>query len=136
MGFSPAFVPKPDLSSTEGVLVSISIRVEPQDLEALLEALAGVAFPINPQIYHEAEILLLRPNGRTEPALTTMVEFPAYAGRLDDVYRALETHGFHRDSVLITSMLDELRAPVPGKPPRSQPGWLIRSRQKQPANAE
>ncbi|MBV8732356.1 MAG: hypothetical protein JO336_21305 [Acidobacteriia bacterium] len=136
MGFSPAFVLKLDLSSTEGALVSVAIRVEPQDLEALLEALAEVDFPVNPQIYHEAEILLVARNGRAERASTTLVEFPAYAGRLEEVYHALETHGFHRESVLVTSMLEELRAPLPGDPSASRPGWLVRSRQKQPVGAE
>jgi len=40
----------PSLSTAEGALVSVSIHVEPHRLESLLEALALVSFPINPQI--------------------------------------------------------------------------------------
>ena len=44
----------PSLSTAEGALVSVSIHAEPHCLESLLEALAQVSFPINPQIYHDA----------------------------------------------------------------------------------
>ena len=47
----------PSLSSSEGALVSVSISVDPHCLESLLEALAQVSFPINPQIYHDAAIV-------------------------------------------------------------------------------
>ena len=40
------------LCGSEGELVAVSISVSPRDLEALLEGLAHVDFPINPQIYH------------------------------------------------------------------------------------
>jgi len=40
------------LGGSEGELISVSISVDPRDLEALLESLAQVDFPINPQIYH------------------------------------------------------------------------------------
>ena len=40
------------LSGSEGELVSVSISVDPRDLEGLLEALAHISFPINPQIFH------------------------------------------------------------------------------------
>ena len=42
------------LCGREGVLVSVSIHVDPRHLESLLEALAHLQFPINPQIYHDA----------------------------------------------------------------------------------
>ena len=47
----------PSLSTAEGALVSVSIHVEPHCLESLLEALALVSFPINPQIYHDAALI-------------------------------------------------------------------------------
>jgi hypothetical protein len=57
------------LLGAEGALVSVSISVEPPRLEALLDALAHLDFPINPQIYHDAGPV-------ANPA--AMVEFPAY----------------------------------------------------------
>ena len=59
------------LCGSEGELVSVSISVDPRDLEGLLEALAHISFPINPQIYHA--------DGHS-PQARTVVEFPAYAG--------------------------------------------------------
>lgn len=130
MSSSPAFASNNPLSSTEGALVSVSIRVEPRDLEDLLEALARVDFPINPQIYHEAEIVSRDSQGFEHPELTTLVEFPAYFGRVDGVYAALESEGFDRESVLITSMLDELRSPSPPESVATRSGWTVRSRKR------
>ena len=93
MSVWPALAPSPSLSSSEGVLVCVSIDVDPRFLEELLEALARVEFPINPRIYHEP---------------TTLVEFPAYSGRLDEVRQALAAHRFDPDSIRVTSMLDEI----------------------------
>lgn len=130
MSSSPAFASNARLSSTEGALVSVSIRVEPRDLEDLLEALAKVDFPINPQIYHEAEIILLDSQGLEHSELTTLVEFPAYLGRLEGVYGAIESEGFARESVLVTSMLDELRSPALTEPAGAPSGWNVRSRRR------
>jgi hypothetical protein len=129
MGFSPAFATGYSLSSDEGVLVSIAIRVEPRRLEALLEALAQVAFPINPQIYHEAEIEFCDPNGRQVSEITTLVEFPAYLARIEDVFRALEIHGFGRRDVLVTSMLHQLRELDGAERGQAEAEWTVRSRQ-------
>jgi hypothetical protein len=52
-------------------------------------------------------------DGSEEIEATTLVEFPAYVGRLEDVYHALDAYGFSRDAVSVTSMLDELRAKRP-----------------------
>ena len=59
-------------------------------------------FRINPEIYHDA-------GGREEVEGATLVEFPAYAGRLEEVRGALEAYGFERASLHVTSMLDEIR---------------------------
>src|SRR5450759_1078160 len=56
------------LFGTEGALVSVSISIESPHLEALLDVLARLDFPINPQIYHAA-------------GPDTVVEFPAYENR-------------------------------------------------------
>jgi hypothetical protein len=85
------------LLGAEGALVSVSISVEAPRLEALLDALAHLDFPINPQIYHDA-------------GPVTLVEFPAYEKRLPEIRRMLETCGFPAKSVAATSMLDSIRA--------------------------
>ncbi len=133
MSTASAFVPGFALSSTEGALVSIAIRVEPRHLESLLEALARLEFPINPQIYHDAEITFLHRDRFEEPVATTLVEFPAYHRRLDDVYLALEAQGFDRDSVLITSMLDQLESASLSEPAGQKPSWTVRTRYRMPA---
>ncbi len=133
MSTASAFVPGFALSSTEGALVSIAIRVEPRHLESLLEALARLEFPINPQIYHDAEITFLHRDQYEEPVATTLVEFPAYHRRLDDVYLALEAQGFDRDSVLITSMLDQLESASLSEPAGQKPSWTVRTRYRMPA---
>jgi len=97
----PATLP---LLGTEGALVSVSISVEPPRLEALLDALAHLDFPINPQICHDA-------GPATHPV--TMVGFPAYEKRLPEIRSLLENCGFPAKSVLATSMLDSIRGGSP-----------------------
>ena len=46
----------PLLTGSEGALVLVSIHAEPRLIESLLDALAQVDFPINPQIYHNASM--------------------------------------------------------------------------------
>jgi hypothetical protein len=73
----------PSLSGREGDLISVSISVDPRYLEPLLEALAQVGFPVNPQIYHDAAMVYLR---------------------------ALDHCGFDPASLQITSMLDQIQS--------------------------
>ena len=122
MSSSPALIPSASLSTSEGALVSVSIHVDPRDLEGLLEALSRIDFPINPQIYHDAEIVTVHTNGREDVEATTVVEFPAYLGRLEDVHEGLQAYGFSRDNIHVTSMLDELRAKGPWPLAPVQPG--------------
>jgi hypothetical protein len=68
------------LFGLEGELVSLSLSVEPKLLEDLLEALAQLDFPVNPQLYHRAA--------------SVMVEFPAYTSRIQEVREVLRRHGF------------------------------------------
>ena len=84
-----------NLSTNEGELLAVSIWVDPRRLEALLEALAQVPFPINPQIHHGP---------------VTMVEFPAYRDHIAEVERAIETAGFAPQSLRSTPMLEEIHA--------------------------
>ncbi len=89
----------PSLSGTEGELVSVRVSVEPRLLEELLETLAQVPFPINPQLHHQP----LSNHG------STIVEFPAYSGRLEDVRRTLARAGFDPQTVEVKNMLEEIR---------------------------
>jgi hypothetical protein len=68
------------LFGIEGELVSLRISVEPKLLEDLLESLARLDFPVNPQLYH-------RPGHVT-------VEFPAYAAGVAEVRATLDRSGF------------------------------------------
>ena len=109
MSVWPSTLPaSPSLSGREGALVCVSIDVDPRRLESLLEALAQTSFPINPQIYHDAVVVYLSADGREETQTATLVEFPAYEGRLDEVRTALNSHGFDPASIHATSMLDEI----------------------------
>jgi hypothetical protein len=79
------------LFSSEGQLVFVSVSVEPRYLEDLLDTLAQLDFPVNPQLYHKL--------GFVE------VEFPAYAGHSDQVKKALERAGFDGRALQISSVL-------------------------------
>jgi hypothetical protein len=108
----------PTLSGSEGALLSVSVHVEPRRLEALLDALAQLDFPINPQIFHDAEVIYIYADGGEEKQPATIVEFPAYEVRLMEIRRTLESNGFAPDSLHFTDMLDvihsdSLREPAP-----------------------
>jgi hypothetical protein len=90
----------PHLYGQHGELVSISVHVRPRDLESVLEALASVEFPINPQIIHS--------DGHSD----TTVRFPAYSQELPEVYRALAKFGFGQDHVRVASALEPLAGVV------------------------
>ena len=112
----------PALESSEGALVVVSVSVEPKLLEDLLEALAQLEFPINPQIYHDAALRFVYSDGRQETLPTTLVDFPAYAGRLAEIRRLLAAYNFPPDSVHVRDMLDEIHADVlPESPSGDQP---------------
>ena len=120
----------PSLSSSEGALVSVSISVDPHYLEALLEALARTSFPINPQIYHDAAIVYRYADDREETESTTLVEFPAYAQRLDEVRGALRANGFDPACMEVTGMLEEIQSEAQTEPAPPGSAWLSRYRLK------
>ena len=124
---------EPSLSGSEGALISVSISVYPRRLESLLEALAQIGFPVNPQIYHDASVVYRFADGRQEVESTTLVEFPAYAGRLNEVCRALEINGFDSACVGVTSMLDEIHDAPPLEEAPAGAKWISRYRLKQRA---
>ncbi|HYP05101.1 MAG TPA: hypothetical protein VER03_02605 [Bryobacteraceae bacterium] len=82
------------LAGAKGELVQVRVSTDPRLLEDLLECLAGVSFPINPQIIH---------------GLPTVVEFPAYEACLYEVRDALRTYGFSSTSLQVSSMIDSIR---------------------------
>ena len=83
------------LSGQEGELVSVSIEVDPRSLELLLETLAQVTFPINPQIFH---------------GNITTVEFPAYEPRLKEVRQILKVRGPKDARIRSVGMLEKVCA--------------------------
>jgi len=96
------------LSGSEGTLVSISVYVDPRRLESLLDALAQVDFPINPQIFHDASVEHRHADGEVEERPATLVEFPAYQSRVDEVRRVLASYDFPPDCLRVADMLDEI----------------------------
>jgi hypothetical protein len=83
--------PEVALFGREGELISLSVATEPRLLEDLLEALATLDFPVNPQLYH-------RP---TE----VLVEFPAYSSQVERVRDALLRQGFAGDGIRVSRPL-------------------------------
>jgi hypothetical protein len=98
------------LATSEGTLISISISVQPSRLESLLEALAGVSFPVNPQIYHDAAVISRFPDGREECESATLVEFPGYAASVEEVRKAIASFGFDPKGIQVTGMLEEIQS--------------------------
>jgi hypothetical protein len=70
---------QPALCGAEGNLVLVRITTEARQLEEVLEAVADLPFPVNPEIRHHGA-------GST-------VEFPAYSSRLEDVRQAFRAKG-------------------------------------------
>lgn len=106
----------PVLTGGEGELLSITITLEPRLLEPLLDALAGLNFPINPQIYHEAAVVYVYPDGREQAEPATMVEFPAYAGRLFEVREVLARLGLNCGALSYKHILEGLRSDFDVRP--------------------
>jgi len=81
----------PTLFTPQGDLVSLSYSVEPRLLEDLLEALALLDFPVNPQLSHRQG--------------SVTVEFPAYSNRVDEVRDGLRASGFDAGSLQVSRIL-------------------------------
>jgi hypothetical protein len=118
--------PRPTLAGREGTLISVAVNVDPRYLEVALEALAQMSFPINPQIYHQASIHYVYPDGREEAEPVTLVEFPAYESRLPEVRRVLAAYGFPADAVHVTGMLDGIHSESLDEPAPAGAGYVTR----------
>ena len=116
------------LETSEGELISVSIAVEPRNLETLLETLAEVGFPVNPQIYHDAAVVTRFADGREEREATTLVEFPAYEGCLEQVRQALTARGLDPASIQSTSMLEEIQNGTHTEPAPAGAAYVSRRR--------
>ena len=123
----------PSLSTAEGALVSVSIHVEPHCLESLLEALAQVSFPINPQIYHDAALIYRYADGREQTESITLVEFPAYEGRLVEVRSAARSLRLSADCMHAVSMLDDIQSESHREPAPEGAAYVSRCRVKRRA---
>lgn len=130
MSVWPEILPETSLEGREGVLVSVSIAVKPRLLESLLETLAHISFPINPQIYHDAAIVYHYPGDRDETEGTTLVEFPAYAGQLEEVRQALDGFGFGSTAMQVSSMLAEIHEKSPSEPAPAGAAYVSREWRK------
>ncbi|HWB97555.1 MAG TPA: hypothetical protein VG672_12660 [Bryobacteraceae bacterium] len=109
MSVWPSFAAsQPVLTGREGTLVAVSVPVEPRRLEAILDALACLDFPINPQIYHDAQSIYRYADGSEEIEPVTLVEFPAYENRLPEIRRLLELRGFDPAALHVADMLHEM----------------------------
>jgi hypothetical protein len=86
----------PALFGSEGELVLAQVLVEPRHLEELLEGLAGLDFPVNPELLHRTGSVL--------------VEFPAYAGHLEEIRNTLRRLGFSAESLNAFGMLHSAAA--------------------------
>jgi hypothetical protein len=83
--------PMAPLFGPEGELVLLQVTVEPKALEDLLDALAHLDFPVNPELHHRAA--------------QVTVEFPAYAGKMAEVRRTLEAYRFDPGALETTPIL-------------------------------
>ena len=115
----------PALVGSDGELVSVSIAVEPRLLERLLESLACSAFPLNPQIFHDASVVRIYPDGQRDAEPATIVEFPAYSAWLAAIRESLAAEGFDPASVWANNMLEQIHSeyeagPAPPGAPYSQ----------------
>jgi len=123
------------LCGRDGALISVSVSVDPRHLESLLEALAQLTFPINPQIYHDAALIYRFPDNHEEIEATTLVEFPAYEAQLEAVQGALRSFGFDPGSLHVTGMLDDILADDPVEPAPAGAPYVSRCRIKRRAAA-
>jgi len=111
MSVRPEALPtSPSLASREGELVSIHVCVDPRLLERLLEALARLSFPVNPQIYHQAGVAYVYPDGRGEIQHATIVEFPAFSSQVPEVRSVLKVSGLPPEAMHERRMLDDIHS--------------------------
>jgi hypothetical protein len=82
---------QPALFTSLGQLVVVRLTVEPRHLEELLEALAALDFPVNPELIHSQGAVA--------------VEFPAYDANVPEVQAMLDRCGFDPESLKLFGVL-------------------------------
>ncbi len=122
------------LLSAEGELVIVRIAVDPRRLEQLLETLSQVPFPINPEIFHNIPVAGPLSGSQGTAYETTVVEFPAYSGRLPEVRDLLSAQGFDPASVRSQNVLEHIRSGASARPMTADTGYEAAQFQK-PASA-
>ncbi|MBC7927468.1 MAG: hypothetical protein H7039_17615 [Bryobacteraceae bacterium] len=85
----------PGLTGSRGELISVRVIVAPFALEDLLECLALLSFPINPELHH---------------GVPTIVVFPAWDSCLPELESALLASGFDSSSLDTQAMLTAIAA--------------------------
>lgn len=111
MSVRPDFFPSsPALSGAEGELVSVHVYSEPRRLERLLECLAELSFPVNPQLYHQAGISYVYPDGGEESRQGTIVEFPAFSEKLDEIRKVMKAANLSADHLYVRGMLEDIHS--------------------------
>lgn len=90
--YLPNPVEIPALFGADGELVLARVSVEPRHLEDLLEGLAELDFPVNPDLTHRIG--------------SVVVEFPAYAGHLEEIRTKLLGMGFAAEALKVFGMLE------------------------------
>jgi hypothetical protein len=88
-------IPTRFLTGSEGELIQVRISAEPRCLEELLDCLAELPFPVNPQLYH---------------GVPTVVEFPAYEGQLSQLRESLRVYGFDPAAISVDTMVRAITA--------------------------
>ena len=78
------------LRGAAGELIMVRLTTSAQDLEETLETLAGLDFPVNPELFHRGS--------------ETTIEFPAYTGQFSHLATALVAYG----QLETVSMLTEI----------------------------
>jgi hypothetical protein len=94
-----------------------------------------VSFPINPQIYHDAALVYRYADGRELTVSITLVEFPAYEARLDEVRHSLDAYGLSPDCLHTISMLDDIQSDLQKEPAPEGAEYVARYRVKRRAAA-
>jgi hypothetical protein len=80
----------PSLFGLNGELVLVRIGADPRHLEDLLEALARLDFPVNPELHH-------RPG-------SVLIEFPAYENQVNDVRAMFDRSGIEAPDLEVYRM--------------------------------
>jgi len=86
-------VAKPALFGAEGELILLRAAVDPRFLEELLDALAQLDFPVNPELHHRLG--------------QVVVEFPAYDRHIEEVGKILRKAGLDALVLQVCGVLAE-----------------------------